>query len=707
MDSYERIQEIAYDLNGENLSLSMASMSMKGQGRKEPVQEFRISYPFEPSLSKERCALCRLHFNRDTVNYKVPIHRIMELKKEWDKKGENSFEGRRYNFPSYLYTTTSVCLFCSQFFSTMPNERQPSPPKANLNVLQLKEPGPKLSLKTGIARTDVAQGQKAYQSSEVDYKFAYYANLAPYDNFTRTKREVDPWWEMDMGQKYNLDFITFDILIGIRQKIEVNVFLMDRPYGFEDPFLDNMCSKGFPVYRVTFTGKDKPTHEVVKWQVPPNNACSAIRIQLRGIQVLSLQKFQAFQGNDVYVPKEDESLSSAIDLASSYASLRPETVSETMKEKQMIEMKSMIQSGEYAELVNNSADSLSHNHQFDTVDAVGNLKDLIRNRYSKIEEWKTRVINSAKLFPLEEIQTLFRVIFRYASDLNLNNKENNLTEHELLSTGLILHYPRCELHELHSRIRSVLYWMQTRSHLKTLGPLINCVPLLNIANNSHEPLFRLNTAFKRMEYYWQKKEEKEKEYFEQQKKQEEELLLLAKVNPNSPSLLAITTLPPKGLVIPKVAESKGCSWSQFLIILNLFCTNQCELIPYLAFNIDHPKPNAPIDDLGSQYTFQSGDAMSTSSYSLSIGGDHYHHHGKPKPHHSKRRPFTPSMSLSGGNSISSPGRSGIFTPGLHMLDQLSSEWTSSLYTPSTSMLLVPASNSVVSLKDPSLLAAAK
>jgi hypothetical protein len=36
----------------------------------------------------------------------------------------------------------------------------------------------------------------------------------------------------------------------------------------------------------------------------------------------------------------------------------------------------------------------------------------------------------------------------------------------------------------------------------------------------------------------------------------------------------------------KASEARGCSWSQFLIIVNLFCNDQTHLIPSVAFNID-------------------------------------------------------------------------------------------------------------------------
>jgi hypothetical protein len=723
MNKIDRLHEIAFELEAESLSQLPASpaaqLSFRTDDSRSP-SEMKISYPFEQSLTKERCNLCRLYFARDSVTYKVPVHRIMELKKLWkdggSSKEKENYEGRRYNFPSYLYTTSSVCIFCSQFFSTMPNERQSSPAKADLAVLPSKEKGLKLEINSTLNRTDVSQSKKAYQSSEVDYKYAIYAVTPPFDQCTRSKREVDPWWEINLGWKYNIEEINFSLLIGIRQYIEIFIFLLDKPIGFENPFLDSMIEKNVITYKTAFKGKDKPEIQNITWKLPENSFCYAIRIQLKGIQILSISNFHAIQGNDFpsfaasqTTIEEQEMLA----LSDAFASLKPEVVQETFKEKQMIELKGLIESGEYADLVNNQSSSLSHNHLFDAVDAVKDLKSLIHQRYDRISEWKSRVLTAASIFSSEEIFSLFKVIFRYSSDLYPFNKENNLSDHDLLGTGITLHYPRCDLMELHSRIRSVLYWIQTRSHLKTLGPLLNTAVLINLANNSHEPLFRLTTVFKKMEYYWTKKEEKELAFIEEQSSHPVNPLLSCMMNSStSPgkggggNTHTLHQQRPEGLVVPKASEYRGCSWSQFLIIMNLFVTNQCDLIPYQAFNIDHPKPNAPIVELGS-YSYQSGDAMSTSSFSVSLQADgsvigrggnkqHYsfhHNRSKIKSSHASYRPNNSSISLSldggiiGGRKKNKNYKSLADLSSINRLDQGS---FSSLFSPTESMLIIPA-----------------
>jgi hypothetical protein len=51
-------------------------------------------------------------FDKKSVRYKIPSHRIVDIQKQWNYVRE----GKRYANPSFLYGTATVCLFCSQFF---------------------------------------------------------------------------------------------------------------------------------------------------------------------------------------------------------------------------------------------------------------------------------------------------------------------------------------------------------------------------------------------------------------------------------------------------------------------------------------------------------------------------------------------------------------------------------------------------------------
>ena len=68
----------------------------------------------EKKLHKRQCGLCQLFFEKSSVIYKVPNHRIMDLQKQW----KFPREGRRYNTASFIYAMTTVCTFCSQLFNS-------------------------------------------------------------------------------------------------------------------------------------------------------------------------------------------------------------------------------------------------------------------------------------------------------------------------------------------------------------------------------------------------------------------------------------------------------------------------------------------------------------------------------------------------------------------------------------------------------------
>ena len=81
-------------------------------------------------------------------------------------------------------------------------------------------------------------------------------------------------------------------------------------------------------------------------------------------------------------------------------------------------------------------------------------------------------------------------------------------------------------------------------------------------------LYGLLSCFKRMDYYWNKKEEVEKANTAMKKRV-------------------------SNLVRTTVAESRGCSWPQFIIIMSLFCSGQPLKIPKMAFNIDEERVSNP------------------------------------------------------------------------------------------------------------------
>lgn len=196
-------------------------------------QPFKYTLATEKGLSKTRCGLCKLYYHKYSVVAKVPNHRIFDLHKQWSfAKG-----GRRYECPSFLYKMVVVCSFCAQFFQQVEDDPYEIKKDKTGKVIEKavledkKEPivetidGPHAILsptkttfevETELIRTDLASNGvgRAYQSSDLDNKYAFFAITPPYDKCARTRREVDPWWEIDFGRPYDIFSIDFSLLVG-------------------------------------------------------------------------------------------------------------------------------------------------------------------------------------------------------------------------------------------------------------------------------------------------------------------------------------------------------------------------------------------------------------------------------------------------------------------------------------------------------------
>ena len=84
------------------------------------LDEIPISLLTEKKTCKDQCALCKGNYDRSSVMYRIPNHRIIDLQKSWNYVRE----GRRYQSASFLYAMTTVCVFCFQLVSHLPeNER--------------------------------------------------------------------------------------------------------------------------------------------------------------------------------------------------------------------------------------------------------------------------------------------------------------------------------------------------------------------------------------------------------------------------------------------------------------------------------------------------------------------------------------------------------------------------------------------------------
>ncbi len=464
-----------------------------------------------------------MFFHKDSVVYKVPNHRLHELHIKWNMNKS----GRRYKNASFLYTTTTVCKFCSQFFDVMPEEWKSTVPSL--------EDNDKLVLTTKLVRTDIARNQRAYQSSCVDGRAASLAISEPYKLAAKTKREVDPWWEVDYQRPYHIYSISFRAATGIKQKLLVHVMLLDKPYGFEDPFLDSVKGKSKLKKSFQLRSLDQSEMQEIRWELPEDTYCSVVRVQIEGIGILALQQFQAFQGDNMVEYSESDFLAST----NTFAMLPPEAIRTGLfsmtspeKRKEHIAMMTALN-----ELIPRKREKLDEAK-------VTILQREIRSRYEQLEQWKQTVIDNVLSFTAKDINALFYIVFKHVMDMDPRNApyalkhgtplqaaiaaisaaetasspiggiglaegippqlppdeisvpdsvqqqsasdgstnpaattqqhshhhsifHKSASTSPLMSSAMLLeHYPRCDLAEVHQRLRSVVRWIQTRTHLK-------------------------------------------------------------------------------------------------------------------------------------------------------------------------------------------------------------------------------------------------
>lgn len=228
---------------------------------------------------------------------------------------------------------------------------------------------------------------------------------------------------------------------------------------------------------------------------------------------------------------------------------------------------------------------------------VDELLGIVEERNKAQAQWEEQVLVMARVFSDEEVEVLYRVIFKYACDLNQRNiNVPNLKETELKTAAIVQYYPRCELDELHQRLRSVVRWIQSGSHSKSLGCLAKARCFAEAASDPGKHLYSLMTAFKRVETYRQK------------------MVLKARSSKLRDDMCISVSW-----------DSEGCSWSQFLAIMSLFCQSQTRKIPEVVFMIKDKRAAYGLRGLGATNysddefdlkSFPSSDGRSVSTYSI-------------------------------------------------------------------------------------------
>lgn len=565
------------------------------------LDEIKTSGTHEKKESKIDCSLCRGYFERSSVKYRVPNHRIIDLQRSWNVK----LEGRRYQSGSFLYSTSCVCVFCAQLFhdvkemdlqntnSSYVSLGDDGDPFAKSQTIDTKDSistshafvgggdtggmrdtqqqqgkatdNESLVITTVIERRNVAPGMRTYQSSEVDNFDAScaisYDNERDASKFSKTRREVDPWWEMDFGRQINLHSIEFVIRAGTMQRLLVTVLMLKRPIGFEDPFLDSVKAQAITLKEFVVPESTKPVQPLLTWDLPPKSTCTAIRIQLKGINTLALNHFKAYQGDDIVELPNVIDVNMTLD---SFATLSPSKI-----RMGMLEMMSPIKKRQKALGLNNKESNVSIYRKKGDPSPIGGIAPLnrdIQKKYDIVEGWRNKCSPYVEHFSDEELLYMYRVIFIDAVETSkllphmtpYNEKYTAIiNEQGLRDNALLQHFPRCDLTALYNRIRTILRWIQTKNQTKLLGILAYSPRFEVVADDPDEHLYQLNREIKKIEMYWEKWLAKDTRRRRRDK------------------------LPP----LDPAKDIRGCSWAEFCMFMYLFCNENCSLIPSTVFGI--------------------------------------------------------------------------------------------------------------------------
>ena len=460
----------------------------------------------------------------------------------------------------------------------------------NIDTVVNMNNGPKLQIITPMRRTNIAVEKRAYQSSEVDHMGPENAITVPYHKASRSRREADPWWEVDLGQPYHAHSITFDVMAQKAQAIEAHVILMSKPYGFEEPFLDKVARKG--IARQEFQIDEVPSKKFqrIEWILPPGVQPVAIRIQLRGINTLQISEFKVYLGDNFVINDEVKNLRVTKE---SFATVSPIKIKNSLESMLSEGKKREMTSAKLKKMIKPSFDLSQYNVQ----QTMGKLDSAVYTAYARQRAWKQQTLSFIEggIFTRDLLHELYHTIWKPSviegckaterthpyNNLALGAKYTDdsslkIPEDDLFDAALILHYPRAELSDIRTRLRSALLMIQSfGSHPKPswVGELQYCPPLVKLAQDPNERLILFKNALDVMETHW---EESAKKYRDK--------------NGN----------PRKGKTDPAI--ERGCSWSQFLIIFSLFMDKRMDMIPELAFNVDSPlKERSLASKSGSKY----------------------------------------------------------------------------------------------------------
>ena len=397
----------------------------------------------------------------------------------------------------------------------------------------------------------------------------------------RSRREVDPWWEIDLDRTHHIESITIEVLGGLQIHVPVVCMLLKKPVGFENPFLAQIEKKA--VTKEEFTMPELPHLETHKftWKLPPRSNGRAVRIQMRQIHTLQLLSIQIYQGDEFLPPTEE-------DLEITKQSFATTNLEHFRKAKR--EFDKEMYSGRPKTTSNATKNSHLDKHQRRELDII-DLNKTMRNRQRLTEQWEMALVLAARSFTVPELEALWEFVFApgyprplstltpvvasregergrstdsYAirdnrsrsrspgggdgavvSPSQLPASRGMLQDSEIKElSSLTASYPASGLDDIHARLKHVLFTinMKDKNSAKKLGILCQMPLMVELAEDVEDQLHLLK--------------------------------------------IAIDAVHEAASPISQAALARMCKWGQFVYIIHLLSQGQASQIPHIVFGVE-------------------------------------------------------------------------------------------------------------------------
>ena len=262
---------------------------------------------YEPKHNKTRCGLCNLYFSTDSATGVISMKSVVGIQKTWGVKHTS----KKYEKASFLYSKCKLCKFCSQMFNNRSRMARKFgkmhrhiDPEAKGHSDTIKDDiMAKVVLQErdldNLKERNLAVAGRAAQSSTVDGKLPTLAitgksGAQPMEMCTRTRREFESWWEVELYGIYPIKAI----VIYNRKDGDGG----GRAYRAA-PYWAFITNEPLETARVSESKKQavraalvNTNEEKVTWKMAPNTVGRVVRIQCEGVKSLQLAQVEVIKG---------------------------------------------------------------------------------------------------------------------------------------------------------------------------------------------------------------------------------------------------------------------------------------------------------------------------------------------------------------------------------------------------------------------------